>query len=1339
MSRLYEVMHDALDEVVALRGRGNLERVIADLDDLAAGHVARALIGMGANRSFSAETLAVAEPLRRAFGRLVLALERRGLVTRDGDLYAPGRDFASVSENAAGALRDFIRDHPGHLPEALLSESMSDDLASILRGDKDAVQVLFAGAGPDLLEQFYGDGLSTSHWLAAFARAVAVIADNQPHGRGLRILEVGAGTGGLAAQLLPSLERGIHEYVFTDVTAGFFAAAGRKLAAFPEVVTKTYDLERPCAEQGLDPASFDIVLATNVLHAVSDIRKALGHINELLVPGGTLMFLEVATPQLWSELVFGLTSGWWQFSDWDLRRDQPLLERTQWEAVLAEAFDEVRSLPGLRGPEGGEFQIGLIARKKAGHGTSTEPVADNAIVKPKSWLILADSGGVGDRFAERLTSVGHSCRLARMGGHFGAVRDGFVLNADKPDDWHRMIAACTEMPPERIVFLWCLDGASPEHVSPAANALLHLTQALGEILPGAAIGIDVVTRGAQPAGHEDLPIDVGQAAVIGLMRVVQTEYPNFRCRNVDLPVSGSMNDDDLLWLELNADSMEREVAYRGEARYVQRIRRRVDRRERLQSPSVPLRLDTSERGLLDALHFVPFDLPPCGPRDVIVDVKAAGMNFRDVLKALGLYPSETPDSRVFGDEIAGVVASVGSDVSGLEPGDRVFGITMSGIATRAIARADDLRIIPGGLSFEEAATIPVVFMTALHALKYVARVQPGETVLVHAGAGGVGMAAVQIAKHLGAEVIATAGSAAKRHLLNVIGVGRVVDSRRADFVEAVMALTDGRGVDVVLNSLAAEAIPMGLACLAPFGRFVEIGKRDIYENARVPLRPLRSNASLHVVAMDEIFNNPASDIAAKLLAEIAGLLDQRILVPLPFRSVPAANADAAFRLIAQGKHVGKVAIAFAEPMIVRRAQSLTRPFVVDRSATYLVTGGFGGFGRVLAAWLVESGARHLVMTGRSGASSAEAKAFVKTMEARGVAVVALAADISDALDVARIMAAIDASGVPLKGVFHLAMVIDDAPISELTPARMRAVFDPKARGAWLLHEAVRGKELDCFVMFSSASSVLGNAAQGNYAMANAALDALAHHRRALGLPGLSVNWGALGGEGYVARNERVGDFLARQGTTPLSPAEVVSCLKALLDANVPQALAVRIDWQKWRQFFRGMQDSPLLEAVLAGGFDDEERSTAGDWRTQIEAAAPGEREQIVTDAVRDIVGSVLRVKPESLRLDEPLTDLGLDSLMAVETENLIESSIGISLPPSSLMRARTIGQIVKLLNDHMGGGPSVRSTPMSKAQSSAANGDGELDVDALSDEDVETVLDDISLTGAAESDQRLEP
>jgi acyl carrier protein len=301
------------------------------------------------------------------------------------------------------------------------------------------------------------------------------------------------------------------------------------------------------------------------------------------------------------------------------------------------------------------------------------------------------------------------------------------------------------------------------------------------------------------------------------------------------------------------------------------------------------------------------------------------------------------------------------------------------------------------------------------------------------------------------------------------------------------------------------------------------------------------------------------------------------------------------------------------------------------------------------------------------------------------------------------------------------MVIDDAPLASLTRDRMSAVMGPKAQGAWLLHKETRDMELDCFVMFSSVSSIFGNPAQGNYAAANAFLDSLAHHRRALGMPALTVNWGVLGGDGYVARNERVAEFLARQGTTPISPGEVVALLESFLTTGIAQVMAIRVDWAKWRQFFRRLQENPLLGDILASGVENQEAAT-GDWRLKIESAAPEEREGILAQAIRDVVGSVLRVKPESLRDDQPLTDLGLDSLMGAEIENSIESAIGVGLPPTSLMRARTIGQIVTLIAGHMGattvGGsaaqPAVPATPAPAE---------DVDVEALSNEEIDRLLD----------------
>ena len=1326
LPRLREAAQHALDDVIAIRGRDRLGNAIAAQDDLAAAFLCDGLRRMGARGSvdFSAGSLGVAEPMRPVFEQLMLKLKKRRLLKGNASAYCATAKFNTIADSGPAALRSFIEENPGHLPEAQLAAATCAEIGPILRGEKDAVQVLFAGAGAELLEQFYGDGLLTSHWIAAIAAAVRQAACALPEGRGLKILEVGAGTAGLTAQVLPALERNLHSYTFTDVSAAFFPAAMQKLAGFPEVETRIFDLEKPAAEQGFDLGSFDFVIGTNVLHAVADVRFALRNLHDLLAPGGSLVFMDVATPQLWTEAVFGLTSGWWRFTDRDLRTVHPLLGRSQWEALLRETgFSETASLPGLMGPQG-EGQIAILGRKL---WQSAEAQA-SALEAPaeKSWLVFADEGGIGASLADRLRETGVCCRIARRGPAFTmADRDTFTLRAGAPDDWRELFAACSgDAAPERIVYLWNLDTQVDER-SIGTDALLHLAQALESTRPNARIRIDSVTRGAQPAGRDVKPASVAQAPALGLMRVILNEYSNYVCRGIDLPPTPSDADVTLLWSELLRSDPEREVAFRGEARYVQRLDRGRPRIQRILDSAVPLRLESRERGHLETLAFGPFAQPVCGPGEVIIDVKAAGMNFRDVLKALALYPGEAPDARMFGDEVGGVVTAAGREVSHVKPGDRVFGLAVFGLATQTVARGSDVRRIPNDLSFEEAATIPVVFMTAWHSLNNVARVRKGERVLIHAGAGGVGMAAIQIAHHLGAEVIASAGSPAKRALLQTLGVKHVVDSRRGDFAEAVMELTNRRGVDVVLNALAGEAIPMGLSCLAEFGRFIEIGKRDIYQNSRIPLRPLRNNASFHVVAMDAVFAGDES-LTREMLGQIARLVEKGALRPLPFRAFPANNVDAAFRLMAAGKHVGKVIVSFPEAFVRRRGVPITSKFAIKSDGCYLITGAFGGFGRVLGHWLVQSGARHLVLSSRSGAATPEAEQFVNSLRDRGVTVQIVKGDAGSPDDVARLFDEIREIGKPLRGLFHLAMVIDDAPLAALNRDRMTSVIGPKALGAWLLHQASRDMELDCFVMFSSVSSIFGNPAQGNYAAANAFLDSLAHHRHALGLPALTINWGVLGGEGYVARNDRVAEFLAKQGISELSPGEVVSIVESSLRTGNTQVAAIRVDWAKWKTFFRGLQGNPLLERIFAAVEGHESSGASSDWRNRIESAALEEKQTVIAQAVREVVGSVLRVKPDTLRDDQPLTDLGLDSLMGVEIENSLEATVGVALPPTSLMRARTIGQIASLIAGHVGGAAPAVSAPAAATIPPAEppGSQPEVDLDALSCEQIDRLLGD---------------
>ena len=1340
LADLRERAAGALDEVLGLRGADHLESVMVEEDALAASQVAAGLRRMGASTaagqaSFSAASLGVAPGTRRIFERLAGHLQNRGLLERSGDGWQANEAFERAADAAPGMLRDFIGRFPGHMPQALLSAATAAELPAILRGEKDAVQVLFSGAGTDLLEQYYGDGLFATPCMAGIAAAVRRAADALPDGRGLRILEVGAGTGGLAACVLPQLERGLHNYVFSDVSTGFFPPAQQKLATYPEVEYRALDLDRDPEDQGFEPGSFDFIIGTNVLHAAADVRASLRRIHRLLAPGGTLAFMDIGSARLWTESIFGLTSGWWSITDHDLRPDQPLLSREQWERVLRESgFTETASLPGLRNAQGGEAQIVLLARKDPAPPLTADAAVEGA-PEEKSWVVFADETGTGAALASLLRSKGARCRIVSRGERPEGDADCFGVRPNVPEDWGKLVEWwSSEDPPQRFVYLWNLDGADgdehPDALMGTAE-LVHLCHALETFAPVGKVRVDLVTRGAQPAGREIGPVAAAQGPAIGFFRVFLGEHTNMACRAIDLQREPTAADLAQLWRELLRNEPEREVALRDDARYVQRLGRGLQTVEQPLDPSVPLRLESRERGSLDSLKFAAFEMPPCGPGEVLIRVKAAALNFRDVLKALGLYPAESADARMFGDEVAGEVVAVGQGVDHVKPGDRVFGLAVFGLATHTLARGADVLPLPDGMSFEEAATIPVVFMTAWHSLKNVARLRKGETVLVHSGLGGVGMAAIQIAQHLGAEVIASAGSPHKRALLATMGVGHVIDSRRGDFAERVMELTGGRGVDVVLNALAAEAIPMGLSCLAEFGRFIEIGKRDIYQNAKLPMWHLRRNASFHVVAMDAVFSGD-EELTRELLREIAALVQAGALRPLPFRSFPACRADAAFRLMAAGKHVGKVLLAFAETFVVRKGEPPHKPFAVDPDATYLITGGFGGFGKVLARWLADRGARHLVLSGRQGADTPGAAAFIDELRGMGAETLAVKADAGSPEDVKRLFAEIRAVGCPLKGVFHLAMVIDDALLSELTPERFAAVMKPKALGAWLLHKQTQSMDLDAFVMFSSASSIFGNPGQGNYAAANAFLDSLAHHRRALGLPALAVNWGVLGGEGYVARNEKVAEYLARQGTSSLEPAEVVSLLESFLDANATQVASLRIDWGKWRQSFRGLQDNPLVERILASGVEFEESSgQAGDWRVRIEAAEPEAREEIIVQALQEVVGSVLRVKPESLRPDQPLTDLGLDSLMGVEIENLIETSIGVALPPTSLMRARTIGQIASLIDAHLGG---EQKAAAAKPQATAAADEvqvSEIDLDALGEAGLDELLAEPAPGGTA--------
>ncbi len=648
------------------------------------------------------------------------------------------------------------------------------------------------------------------------------------------------------------------------------------------------------------------------------------------------------------------------------------------------------------------------------------------------------------------------------------------------------------------------------------------------------------------------------------------------------------------------------------------------------------------------------------------------------MQALNLLPGAPEASPPLGIECAGVVTRVGRGVDTFTPGMRAMAFAANCFASHVVVSRDVAVPVPDGLSFEEAATLPAAFVTAHFGLVHEARLQPGERVLVHSASGGVGLAAIQVARHAGAEVIATAGSPEKREFLRRLGVSHVFDSRSLSFADEVMAITAGEGVDVVLNSLAGEAIPKGLSVLRNKGRFVELGVRDMLQNRRLAMAPFRNNLSFYFVDFGRVNREEPGRVQA-VLRDVSDLVSAGAYAPLPHRLVPASLVRDAFRLMAQAKHIGKIVLSLDDPDV--RVAPPAGAGRLKAGATYLVTGGLGGFGLLVARWMVRQGATHLILTGRSGAAAEQAREAVATLERAGATVVVARADVTRADDVEALLARCGSSLPPLKGIVHAAMVLDDCVLPNLTRERLIRVLDPKILGAWHLDRLTRDVPLDFFILFSSCSSILGLPGQANYDAANACLDALAWSRRARGLPATTVNWGFLGQVGYAAAHEHVVARFESIGVPAISPDEAVEALGQALYRQPVQLSVLRIDWAAFLGQSPTCASSPKFSvfAPLAPREGSGAAAGPGALRRALAAGLQEDAVAAVEALLRDQVARVVGTAAAKLDAHTSLRDLGFDSLMAVELRNWAESALGVHLRTMEIMRGPTIRQLAGTL------------------------------------------------------------
>jgi NADPH:quinone reductase-like Zn-dependent oxidoreductase/aryl carrier-like protein len=623
------------------------------------------------------------------------------------------------------------------------------------------------------------------------------------------------------------------------------------------------------------------------------------------------------------------------------------------------------------------------------------------------------------------------------------------------------------------------------------------------------------------------------------------------------------------------------------------------------------------------------------------------------------------------------------------------------------------------MTFEEAATMPVVFLTAYYALHHLARIRAGERVLIQSAAGGVGLAALQIAQHVGAEVFATAGSPEKQALLQLLGVQHVMDSRSLAFADQLMEITGGQGVDIVLNSLAGKAIAKGISCLAPYGRFLELGKRDIYQNSKLGLWGFRKNVSFFAIDLGGLLTAKPIFVKA-LLGELSQHVAAQTFHPLPHRVFPVSRIGEAFRHMAQAKHVGKIVIS------MRGQGTLIDPLdekslALRPDATYLITGGFGGLGLTLAKWIIEHGGRNVVLMGRSGAASEEAKKALQELQATGARVMAARADITDEKQLADALAEIDRSMPPLRGLFHAAMVLDDGILLQLDRARFRKAMAPKVDGAWNLHTQTLHRPLDFFVLFSSVSSLVGNPGQANYVAANAFLDAFAYYRRSLGLPAMTINWGHVAGAGYVSRHQELSELLTSRGFLGLSPQQAMEALNRTLQKKPIQMGVMRMDWQKVARSISTAALSQRLSALAGASSLEQQGGEEGSRiREGLLHANPEEREEIVQTYIREQVARVLGASASKLDVDRPLNELGLDSLMGVELRNRVETDLALSLPMRELMQSPTINSLSRAVLSQLTTPAAIPSEAPITLQETAEQLSAR--VDQLSDEEVDSLL-----------------
>jgi phthiocerol/phenolphthiocerol synthesis type-I polyketide synthase C len=1155
--------------------------------------------------------------LRPWLARMLSNLSAAGLAREHNGQWIVVPD--PLMPSAASVVQELSAKHPDRAAEIFIGGALAGIAEKIAGG-----RTIGDTIGPILTASvldFY-DAAAVS--VRQASGVIEELLDNDalwPRTRALRVVQLGYGP---LSQTLLSL-RAKREIALTVIEPDRrrFDVAQRALARHGEVV-----LAGP--EQLADLGTFDLVLAAESLHRIPDAIGVAG-VGQWLAPHGILLAIE-PLPSIFRDLAFGFDS------------DLPRLKSTnEWLLALQHA--------GFA-----NAQAHVLTRR---HGHAS--------------LILAEANQTAQVITSQAPKIFILESRRRPSSSLGEAVDRAIREKGVPSTLSRT-PDFSEPTPSTVVYIVGIKDTPRDAVDELTACCLDM-KVCAERFGTARATLWLVFRSA--LAGENTVVDPIAAGIWAFSRTLANEFPHLDVRRIDIAstITNKLAAAQVCDILLSATD-ETELQINGTA--VRAVRAYILKQilDRIPVPSA--KAASLKRTSIPGQRFrwEPTERAAPGPNEVEIAVVATGLNFRDVMWALSLLPDEMIEQggarAALGCECAGEVTRVGTAVRHLRPGDRVAAFANGAFATHVVLEADQVVKLPPGMSCQAGATIPVAFLTAHFSLVVHAQLQRNEWILIHGGAGGVGMAAIQIALAREARIIATAGSEAKRNLLKTLGVHHVLDSRSTMFVDEVRRIT-GDGVDVVLNSLAGEAMERSISCLREFGRFVELGKRDYIANTHIGLRPFRKNLSYFGVDLGHLMLCK-QDLARKAFAQLMRQFASGALTPLPYSEFPASELTEAFYLMQHSNHVGKIVV---QPPALATVRQPYVPFAVSGAGTHIITGGFGGFGLEAAKWLANRGARHLVLMGRRGAATDEAKAVVADLTARGVQVYSAAFDIADRRAVEKQFAYVAAAMPPVVGVMHAAMVLDDGLLSNLDLDRFHRVLAPKVEGIRNLEAVTRGMKLDYFVLFSSATTLMGNPGQANYVAANAYMEGVARRRRQEGRPALAIGWGPITDVGVLARSEMLRSRFQRlTGVRGMRAAEALDLMAQALELPASPELAV-ITISPTEGIFTAdrlqVLKSPTYANLVRG---DNAIGESGANHLDLHELAKTEGIEAARVALTGVIvaqlARVLHARDDEISRVRPVGEIGLDSLMALEFAMNLEDSFGIHVTLTSAIGDLTV-------------------------------------------------------------------